>query len=183
MLAVVCRDNGLRKRSLEEPAFLNPLTLKSRIHAFEVRQKLLQDFFVGHLEKWIIHGSIVAKIDEVPTAIFGGWLVIGMLNKAGKRIAWIAGIDPIAICKLTIKGEDEALRTICLPPVITSTIIVGQCWYETTGQAGSHGRDNTISRPGSLVGLNFPVIIIDRFRFLNTSTKQDFSTCLANTFH
>src|SRR5438034_9395564 len=101
-----------------------------------------------------------------------------MLNKAGKRIAWIAGIDPITICKLTIKGEDEAYRTICLPPVITSTIIVGLCWYETTGHAGSHGRDHTSSRPGSVVGLNFAVIIIDRFCILNPTTKHDLTACL-----
>src|SRR3974377_2407808 len=106
-----------------------------------------------------------------------------MLNKTGKRIAWIAGIDPIAISQLTIQGENEALRTICLPPVIPGSILAGQSWYETTGQTGCHGRDHTISGPGSVAGLNLAVIIIDMYPFLNTSTKQDFSTCLANTFH
>ena len=41
MLAIVCSDNGLSKRSLEEPAFLYPFWLKGRIDAFEMRQKLL----------------------------------------------------------------------------------------------------------------------------------------------
>ena len=80
-----------------------------------------------HLEEGIIHGPIVAKIDEMPATVFGGRLIIGMLNKTGKRIAWIARIDPIAIGKLAIQGENQAVRAIGLPPFIFSAIIGGQC--------------------------------------------------------
>src|SRR5438552_16796677 len=97
MLTIICRDNGLSERSLKEPTFLNPLGMKSGIDALEMWQEPLQDFVFIHFEEGIIHWPIVAKINEVPTTVRGGGLVIGMLNKTGKRIARIAGIDPIAI--------------------------------------------------------------------------------------
>src|SRR5205809_2645903 len=132
MLTIVRCDNRLSERSLEEPAFLYPIRLKGRIDTFEMRQKLLQDFLLAQLEEGIIHRSIVAKINEVLSTILRRRLVIGMLNQTGKRVTWIAWIDPIAIGKLASQGEDETLRTICLTPIITSTIIIWQRWYEAT---------------------------------------------------
>src|SRR6266516_4549816 len=55
MFAIVCSDNRLSERSLEEPAFLYPIKLKGRIDTFEMRQKLLQDFLLAHLEERILH--------------------------------------------------------------------------------------------------------------------------------
>src|SRR5947207_6126753 len=162
MLTILCRDNGLSERSLKEPTFLNPFGIKSGIDALEMEQKLLQDFVFLHLEEGIIHGPVVAKIDEMAATVFGGRLIIGMLNKTGKRIAWIAGIDPIAIGKLAIQGEYEALRAICLPPITAGTIIGGRRWYEAAGETGSHRGDHAISRPGSLVGANLPTPVIQR---------------------
>ena len=39
MLAIFGGDNRLSKGSLEEPAFLNPIRMKGRIDALEVRQE------------------------------------------------------------------------------------------------------------------------------------------------
>ncbi len=69
MLAIVRGDNWLGERSLEEPAFLYPIRLKSRIDTFEMRQKFLQYLLLVHFEQGIIHWSVVAKIDEVPSTI------------------------------------------------------------------------------------------------------------------
>src|SRR6266487_4547569 len=116
MLTIVCGDYWLGERSLEEPAFLHPCWLKSRVDTFKMRQGRLKDGFFAHFEEGIIHRSIVAEINEVPSAILRGRSKVGMLNKAGKRIAWIAGIDPIAIGQLAIQGEYETLRSIGLTP-------------------------------------------------------------------
>ena len=171
MLTIVRCDNRLSERSLEEPAFLYPIKLKGRIDTFEMRQKLLQDFLLAQLEEGIIHRSIVAKINEVLSSILRRRLVIGMLNQTGKRVTWIAWIDPIAIGKLASQGEDETLRTICLTPIITSTIIIWQRWYEATGKPGRHSGNYTVSRPGSLAGMDLPTSIIQRFNLFHTGAE------------
>src|SRR2546422_6261414 len=107
----------------------------------------------------------------MPPTILGRWLVIGMLNKAGKGVARIAGVDPIAIGKLAIQGEYETLRAICLAPIIAGTIIVWQGGYEATGKTGRHGRDDTIGRPGPLTGVNLPTPIIQRLDCFHAGTK------------
>ncbi len=131
MLAVLRGDNWLRERSLEEPAFLHPFQFKRRVDTFEIWQKLLKNITLAHLEQRVIHWSIVAEIDEVPSAIFCGWTKVGMLYKTGKWIPRITRIDPVAIGKLAIKGEYKALCAIGLTPIIACAIIVGQCGYET----------------------------------------------------
>src|SRR5215469_3086323 len=97
MLTIVRGHYWLCERSLEEPAFLHPRLLKSRVDTLKMRQERLKNVFFVHFEQGIIHRSIVAEINEVSSAILRGRSKVGMLNKAGKRIAWIAGIDPIAI--------------------------------------------------------------------------------------
>src|SRR5207247_2451186 len=101
----------------------------------------------------------------------------------GERIAWIARIDPIAIGKLAIQGEYEALRAICLPPIIAGTIIGGQCWYEAAGETGCHSGDHAISHPVPLVGANLPTSVIQRLNLLYAGAKQDFSSRLANALY
>src|SRR5207249_3832312 len=108
----------------EQPALLHPLRLKIWSNALQMWQKLLQDFFFAHLEQGIIHRTIVAQIDEVPSTIFVSRTEIRMLKQTCEGITGIADIDPVAIGQLTIQSQNETLRPICLPPLIFSPIIL-----------------------------------------------------------
>src|SRR5579875_3176959 len=97
VFAILGCDNRLGEWGLEKPAFRNPRAVKSRIDAFEVGRGLFDDLLFAHFEEWIMHGTVVAQVNQVAPSIFGGWAVVRMLDQAGEGIAGIAGIDPVAI--------------------------------------------------------------------------------------
>src|SRR5579884_2591863 len=78
-----------------------------------------------------------------------GRAIVGMLDQAGKRIAWVAGIDPVAIGQLAVKRENEALRAICLPPIVTLAIVLGERGNQATGEAGGQSGNDLIKAPGA----------------------------------
>ena len=122
--------------------------------------EIREDLFFAHFEEWIVHGAIVAKVDEVASAVFGGGAKVGMLEEAGERIAWVADVDPVAIGKLAIKGEDEALGPIRLAPVILLAIVCGKSGDQAAGEAGGQGGDDAVDRPSALTGLHLPASIL-----------------------
>src|SRR5579884_845913 len=124
MLAVLRGDDGLGERGLEEPHLLHPLRREIGPDALQVRQKLLENLFLAHLEKRVIHRAVVAEVDEVASAILRGRAEIGMLEEAGEGIAGVADVDPVAIGHLAIKRENKALRAIRLAPLVLRAILL-----------------------------------------------------------
>ena len=124
-MAVVGGDDGLGKGSLEEPGFLYPFLIKGRVDTFEVRLEFVEDVLFAHFEERVVHGTVVAEVDEVPAAIFRGRAVVGVLEEAGEGIAGVADVDPVAVGQLAIQGEDEALGSVCLSPVVAVAVVFG----------------------------------------------------------
>lgn len=71
MFLIVGCHNGLSVGSFDEPAFLDPFRLKVGRDTFEMRQELRHDLFFAHGEECIVHGTIVAEVEQVLAAIFG----------------------------------------------------------------------------------------------------------------
>ena len=58
-----------------------------------------------------------------------------MLEHAREGVALVAYVNPVAIGQLTVKGEDEAVRPVCLSPLVLFAVIVGQSGNESAGKA------------------------------------------------
>src|ERR1700680_3576259 len=107
-----------------------------------MRQELQDDLFFAQFEEWVVHWAIVAEVEQVSSAVFGWRAIVGMLDQAGEGIAGVAGIDPVAIGHLAIQRENETLRAVRLPPVVSLAVIFGQRGYEAAGEARCHRRDD-----------------------------------------
>src|SRR5579883_2533477 len=124
MLAILSSDDWLGKGSLEEPALLHPGWLESRVQAFEMGQELGQQFLFAHAKNGIVHSPVIPQVDQVTTAVLAGGSIVRMLDQAGKGIAGIDWIDPVAIGQLAIQRKDHALRAVGLAPVVAGLVVV-----------------------------------------------------------
>ena len=82
-----------------------------------------------------MHGAVVAEIEQVTPAVLGWWAIVGVFDQAGKGVAGVARIDPVAVGHLAVECEDQALSAVGLAPVIARAIIGGERRYEATGEA------------------------------------------------
>jgi hypothetical protein len=62
------------------------------------------------------HRSVVAEIVQVAPAVVLWWHVIGMLNQHHERESRFVHIHPIGAHQRAIEREDQAVRTVSLPP-------------------------------------------------------------------
>src|SRR5947209_15723846 len=134
-------------------------------------QELVEDLLLAHFEERVIHGAIVAQVDQVSPAILGGWTEIGVLEEAGERVTWIADVDPIAVCELAVKGKDKALRPVGLPPIVFRAVVGGKGRDQARGQARRQGGDHTINGPGALAGSHLPAFVLCLLNLLDACAK------------
>src|SRR5450759_221455 len=153
MLAVLGGYDGLREWCLEHPALLNQRGIKSGKNAFERGKVFGHDFFLAHAEERVIHWTIAAEVEDVPSAVLSGRAEISMLEQAGERVATVAYVDPVAIGELAVEGQNEAVRAIGLSPVVALAVVVRQSGNEATGQARGQCGDDAIKGTLSLAAL------------------------------
>src|ERR1700730_851196 len=130
-----------------------------------------------------MHGAVVAEIEQGTPAVLGWWAIVGVFDQAGKGVAGVAWIDPVAVGHLAIKREDQALGAVGLTPVIARAVIGGERGYEATGEARGEGGDDAIKCPRSLVGAHFPASIIQWLRGFNARAEQNFASRLADALY
>src|SRR5579859_4021974 len=118
----------------------------------------------------------------MPAVVLGWWAIVSMLDQTGEGIAGIAGIDPVAVGHLAVQRENEALRAVCLAPVVTDAVIIWQGGYEATGQARRHGGNDAVKRPCPGAGAYLPASIIERLRIFDARSQQHLAACLADAF-
>src|SRR5439155_19004200 len=116
-------------------------------------EKLVKYLFLAHFEQGISHQAIVAEVDQVPPSILAGGTEISMLKQAGERITWITDVDPVAIRKLPIQGQDEALRPISLAPFVPGPVVLRQGRNKATGKTSGQCGDDPVNCSFSLAVL------------------------------
>src|SRR5216683_7278617 len=148
-----------------------------------MREILVQYLLLAHREQCVIHRSIVAQVDQVPSPIFSGRTEVGVFKQAREGKTRVADIDPVAVRKLVIQRENETMSAICLAPFVLCTVVLGQRGNEAAGEASRQRRDHAIHCPRSLVRYDPPVPVVQRFGSLHTSAKQYLPTKFADAFH
>src|SRR6266849_4909561 len=183
MCAILGRHYRLSKGGLEHPALLYPSRLKSWHDPFKVGEILTERLLLTHSEERIVHRTIVAEVDKVSSFILGRETEVGVLEQTRERKPRVTDIDPVAVGKLAVQGEDQAMGTICLAPVVPGAVFTGQCGNEAAGKARWQGRDHAVNHPGSLACLHLPVTICQRFRLLHAGAKQHLPARLADALN
>src|SRR5579885_3777920 len=130
------------------------------------------DLFFAHTEEGIIHRAVAAKIEDVAPTILGRRAEVRMLKQAGKGIAAITDIDPVAVGKLPIQRQHEAVCAIRLPPIVLRAVVIGQLWNQAAGEARGQRRDDAIKAPYPLIARHAPATI-NALNALNARSEQD----------
>src|SRR5262249_21712297 len=162
MCAILGRHYRLSKGGLEHPASLHPIRLKNWHDPFKVREIFSEHLLFTHSEERIIHWAIVAEVDEVPSLILRRRTEVGVFEQAREGKPAVTDVDPVAVRKLAVQGEDQAMSAICLAPVVSGAVFIRQCRNEATGKACWQGRDHAVNRPAPLARLYLPVTICQR---------------------
>src|SRR5512146_2117419 len=97
MLTILCGHNWLSKRSLKNPTFLYIFWSERGSNALNMRKKFCHDFLLAHGKERIVHGAIIAKVDEMLSTIFGWFAKIAMLYHSHKGVTTITNVDPVAL--------------------------------------------------------------------------------------
>src|SRR2546423_14021797 len=96
--------------------------------------------------------TVVRDIEQVTPAVLGWWAIVGVFDQAGKGVAGVAWIDPVAVGHLAVKREDQALGAVGLAPVVTRAVIGGERGDEATGEGRGEGGGGATKCPRFLAG-------------------------------
>src|SRR5688572_1278219 len=89
----------------------------------------------------MVHGEVVAQVDEAVAAVLGGGEVVGVLDEHEEGVAGVVDVEPVDVVgqQRAVEREDEAVRAERVAPVVALAEGVGQLRDELEGEAGGEG--------------------------------------------